>query len=213
VTDIVLHFIATDNLRSPSVGIAALPLRLPCGRLVKVLIKLGEQTSDDRRGVEFLVAIGGVDGELIRIRRGAIERGLQVAWIGDLAGFERFQRERNRPLDDASSLLQAGLPPGRDFVIKPGDDVLTSLAQTVAEGGCDVSVVPPADPGTPALGLSFARARLGMLYLPLQLDGAEVISDLSPNDFARVVFERFGVRMQNPMILEMSERRGPAGTQ
>jgi hypothetical protein len=223
--------------------------------LIELLLMLRERTSDDRRAAEFLVATGGVGGELIRIRSGTTERSLPVAWIGDQGGFERFQRERSRPLDADDVALEAGLPPavktmrtlrramraaiddpaipsvadfcvpvayrpsgfyylsstfiyvGRDFAIKGGDDLISKMAQPVSEGGYDVSVVAPAEPGTPALGLSFARARLGMLYLPLQFDGAEVISDLSPNDFARVVFERFGVRMQNPGLLEA--RGGP----
>jgi hypothetical protein len=191
---------------------------------------------------------------LIRIRGGAIERRLPVAWIGDQEGFERFQRERNRPLDANDVALQAGLPAavktmatlqramraaiedpaipsvadfcvpvaykpsgfeyfgstfiyvGRDLSIKDGDDLVSKMAQSVSEGGYAVSVVAPTEPGTPALGLSFPRARLGMLYLPLQFDGAEAISDVSPNDFARVVLERFGVRMHDPMLLEARGR-------
>lgn len=218
--------------------------------LNELQLMLRDRTSDDRRTVEFLIATGGVGGELIRIRGGAIERSLPVAWIGDQEGFERFQRERNRPLDANDVALQEGLPAavktmatlqramraaiedpaipsvadfcvpvaykpsgyeyfsssfiyvGRDLAIKAGDDLIARMAQPVSEGGYQVSVVAPAEPGTPALGLSFPPARLGMLYLPLQFDGAEVISDVSPNDFASVVFERFGVRMKNPMLLE-----------
>jgi hypothetical protein len=48
------------------------------------------------------------------------------------------------------------------------------MAHSVEEGGYAVSVVEPADPGTPALGLNLPRARLGMLYLPLEFDGAQV---------------------------------------
>jgi hypothetical protein len=89
---------------------------------------------------------------------------------------------------------------GRDIQVHPGEDLISKMAQAVEEGGYAVSVVEPAEPGTPALGLSFPRARLGMLYLPLQFDGAEVICDVSPNDFAKEVFERFGIRMKDPVL-------------
>jgi hypothetical protein len=89
---------------------------------------------------------------------------------------------------------------GRDISIKPGDDITSKMAQPIEEGGFAVSVVEPLEPGTPALGLNFPVARLGMLYLPLEFDEAEVITDISPNDFARAVYERFGVRMKKPNL-------------
>jgi hypothetical protein len=58
---------------------------------------LQETASNERRVVEFIVAIGGDVPELIRIAGGRGERGLQVAWIGDQNAFEMFQRERHRP--------------------------------------------------------------------------------------------------------------------
>jgi hypothetical protein len=39
------------------------------------------------------------------------ERSLPVAWIGNQAGFERFQRERNRQLDAGLATLETVLPP------------------------------------------------------------------------------------------------------
>jgi hypothetical protein len=89
---------------------------------------------------------------------------------------------------------------GRDIEMKPGDDLINSMAQSVAEGGYSVSIVEPAEPGTPALGLSFPRARLGMIFLPLEYDEGQVLHDISPNDFARVVQERFGVAMKDPVL-------------
>lgn len=87
---------------------------------------------------------------------------------------------------------------GRDISVRPGENLISKMAQPVEEGGYAVSVVEPAEPGTPALGLSFPRARLGMLYLPLEYEGAQVISDVSPNDFPEAVLERFGVAMKQP---------------
>ncbi|HET6771375.1 MAG TPA: hypothetical protein VFH75_07035 [Actinomycetota bacterium] len=75
---------------------------------------------------------------------------------------------------------------GRDILVQSRDDLISKMAQSVEEGGYAVSVVVPAEPGTPALGLNFPRARMGMLYLPLEFDGAAVIWDVSPNDFPRV---------------------------
>ena len=83
------------------------------------------------------------------------------------------------------------------------------MAQPVEEGGYAVSVVEPEKPGTPALGLSFPRARLGMLYLPLKFDGAEVFHDVSANDFPKVVLERFGVSMKLPLLREPASPTSP----
>jgi hypothetical protein len=83
------------------------------------------------------------------------------------------------------------------------------MARPVEEGGYSVSVVEPMEPGTPALGLHFSRARLGMLYLPLQFDGAEVISDVSSNDFSAEILRRFGVRMKDPALKKPARKRGP----
>jgi hypothetical protein len=89
---------------------------------------------------------------------------------------------------------------GRDIHVRPGEDLIARMLQPAEEGGYAVSVVEPAEPGTPALGLNFPRARLGMVYLPLEFDGAQVIWDVSPDDFAKVVLDRFGVAMKNPPL-------------
>lgn len=90
---------------------------------------------------------------------------------------------------------------GRDFALPPGIvDMAAAMIRPVEEGGYAVSVVEPEHPGTPALGLSFPVARLGMLYLPLRFDRAEVLTDVSPNDFRRVVLERYGVAMHDPLL-------------
>jgi hypothetical protein len=88
---------------------------------------------------------------------------------------------------------------GRDIQISSGDDLIGKMAQPV-EGGYAVSVVEPARPGVPALGLNSPRARLGMIYLPLEFDGAQVISDVSPNEFVKIVCERFVVAMKEPSL-------------
>jgi len=41
---------------------------------------------------------------------------------------------------------------------------------------------------------------MGMVYLPLEYDEAQVVQDVSPNDFAKVVLDRFGVRMSGPLL-------------
>jgi hypothetical protein len=89
---------------------------------------------------------------------------------------------------------------GRDVQIRYGENLINRMAQPIEEGGYAVSLVRPTHSGTPAFGLSFPRARLGMIYLPLQFDGAQVLHDLSPNDFARVVLERLGVEMEEPLL-------------
>jgi hypothetical protein len=90
---------------------------------------------------------------------------------------------------------------GRDIVVTPGEDIISRMAQPVEDGGFAVSMAEPAEPGTPALGLSFPRARLGMIYLPLEFDEAQVITDVGPNEFPSAVFERFGVRMKLPGLV------------
>jgi hypothetical protein len=74
------------------------------------------------------------------------------------------------------------------------------MAQPVDEGGYAVSIVPPAEPGIPALGVNFPVARLGLIYLPLQFDGAQVIRNISPNEFGTAVLERFGVTLSDPLL-------------
>lgn len=91
---------------------------------------------------------------------------------------------------------------GRDFQISDGDNLVSKMAQSVAEGGYSVSVVSPAHPGVAALGLSFPRARLGLVYLPLEHDEAQVIHDVRAIDFANVVDERLGVRLCDPILRE-----------
>jgi hypothetical protein len=39
-----------------------------------------------------------------------------------------------------------------------------------------------------------------MTYLPLEFDGAQVISDVSPNELVKTVCERFGVAMKEPSL-------------
>jgi len=89
---------------------------------------------------------------------------------------------------------------GRDIQVQAGDDLINRMAQSVQEGGYTVSIVEPAEPGTPALGLSFPRAMIGMIFVPLVYDDAQVLHDVSPNDFASVVRERFGVMFKDPPL-------------
>lgn len=87
-----------------------------------------------------------------------------------------------------------------DIQMQAGDDLINQMAQSVAEGGYTVTIVEPSEPGTPALGLSFPRARLGIIFLPLAYDNAQVLHNVSPNAFASVVQERFGVEMKDPPL-------------
>jgi hypothetical protein len=89
---------------------------------------------------------------------------------------------------------------GRDIQIRDGDDLVTKMAQSVAEGGYAVSVVEPLYPGTAALGLNFPRAELGILFLPVLYGEGQIVEKVSANDFPRVVRERFGVELSMPML-------------
>lgn len=197
---------------------------------------------------DFIVARAESDSELVRISTGGIERNLHTAWIGEKDGFERFQKERNKPLDATDQRMMEAMPPsartmsslgramdaviddptiesindicvrvsskddrfnylessfihvGRDISIKNGDSLVAKMAQPVEEGGYAVTVVPPIEPGTPALGINFPRARLGMIYLPLDFDEAQIIEDVFPRDFSGEIFKRFGVAMSEPML-------------
>jgi hypothetical protein len=91
---------------------------------------------------------------------------------------------------------------GRDFKIENGDNLISKMAQPVEEGGYAVSIVEPSKPGTPALGLSFPRAKLGMIFLPLQFDEAQVLHNVTARDFAKVVKETYGIEMGNPILRE-----------
>lgn len=87
-----------------------------------------------------------------------------------------------------------------DIELLAGQDLIRAMAHGVEDGGYSVCVVPPTSPGTPAVGLCFPRARLGMLYLPLTFDGARVVRDISPNDFSETIQREFGVRLAEPML-------------
>ena len=89
---------------------------------------------------------------------------------------------------------------GRDIQLLGGDNLVSKMAQPVSEGGYAVSIVTPVDRGVPALGINFPRARLGLLYLPIEFDDAQVIKDVSANNFSSEVEERFGVRLREPML-------------
>lgn len=89
---------------------------------------------------------------------------------------------------------------GRNISIKDGDNLVTRMAQPVEEGGYAITIVSPLIPGTPALGLNFPRARLGMIYLPLAYDNAQVIEAVLPKDFSTEILKRYGVKMNDPML-------------
>jgi hypothetical protein len=76
----------------------------------QLLARLEELASNDRRVVEFIVATGSSGSQLVRIRKSRVENHLATAWIGCQEGFERFQKERNRPPDAMTALLESKLP-------------------------------------------------------------------------------------------------------
>jgi hypothetical protein len=99
-------------------GVRGFARELGKGRPVDGLFpRLQELASDGRRIVEFIVADGRAGSQLTRVRNSGIECGLQSAWIGDQQGFERFQRERNRPTDSMSALESQLQPATRVMAI------------------------------------------------------------------------------------------------
>jgi hypothetical protein len=86
---------------------------------------------------------------------------------------------------------------GRDIELRDGDDLVSKMAQSVAEGGYAVSIVEPLRPGTAALGQNFPRASLGIVYLPLLFDEGQIVNNVSANDFPEVVRDLFGVDTLN----------------
>jgi hypothetical protein len=105
-------------------------------------------------------------------------------------------RRRDRAL---VYLEEAVLQINRDLPMKTGDNVGRRMAQPTSEGGYAAVVVPPMNPGTPALGLCFPIAHVGIMFLPLEFDSGQVILDVEPDAFSRVVFERFGVALTDPI--------------
>lgn len=87
----------------------------------------------------------------------------------------------------------------RDIHVKNGDNLLMKMTQPVEEGGYTVSIVEPKIPGTPALALNFPRAKLGLIFLPLIYDEAQVITNVLARDFANNIFETYGIKMQDPI--------------
>jgi hypothetical protein len=87
---------------------------------------------------------------------------------------------------------------GRDITVGPEENLIARMIQSVEEGGYSVSVVQPANAGTAALGLSFPRARLAMIYLPLVYDEAQVVQDVSPREFSTIMYEKYGIEFSDP---------------
>lgn len=152
------------------------------------------------RGVGAYAIISGPTSR--RSQRPRSKSPLGEANIGDSAieSVDHFCVRVSRREEGFQYLESTFIHVGREIDVQAGDDLISKMAQPVEEGGFAVSVVEPAEPGTPALGLMFPRARLGMLFLPLEFDYAQVIKDVSPNDYAHVVQERFGVAMNDPSL-------------
>lgn len=89
---------------------------------------------------------------------------------------------------------------GRDFSVSPGENIISRMIQPVHTGGYAVSIVEPEQRGIPAMALNFPTARIGMLYQPLVFDEAQIIKDVSPNNFVGVVYKQFGVKLKEPSI-------------
>ena len=88
---------------------------------------------------------------------------------------------------------------GRDYRVEGGRILLASI-RPVEEGGYAFSVVQPVRPGIPAIGVSFPAARLGLLYLPLEFDEAQVIEAVSAREFVTASRARYGVELSTPML-------------
>lgn len=210
---------------------------------------LASIVTEDPRMVEFIVAGCRSDQQLWRITRLGVEEDLRIAWIGDEAAFEAFQRARyetagSMPPDDADQHLTEGqrvgrlLGPameavindaqipsvhgfcvsvactedgfrymdaakailGRSVSIPSDEETVIPLFQPVQDGAYHFAIVPPRDPGVPALGISFANARLAFLLLPLQFDEPEVITDVPAREFVSRIRADYGIEMNEPMI-------------
>lgn len=88
----------------------------------------------------------------------------------------------------------------RDITINSGEDIFSRMATPVEQGGFQLCIVEPKEPGVGALGLCFPNARLGIIFIPLEFDGGEVIRNISPNDFSTAVLSSYGVQMQEPLL-------------
>ena len=104
-------------------------------------------------------------------------------------------------------LSEMGIYVGRDIVLRDGDDMINAMAQPVEDGGFAICMVEPFEPGIPALGLCFPRARIAMIYLPLECEEAQVIRDIKSADFPRFVESKYGINMSRPMLCEKIESR------
>lgn len=88
---------------------------------------------------------------------------------------------------------------GRDFTIPTAvDDLLPYMIQPAEEGGYTACLVEPDLAGVPAAALYFPTGRIVMMFLPLQFDTAQVITDVRPTEFTKIVQDRFGISMKPP---------------
>jgi len=89
--------------------------------------------------------------------------------------------------------------PGRDFTIPSAvDDLTPYMIQSAEEGGYTACLVEPVLAGVPAAALYFPTGGIVMMFLPLQFDTAQVVTDVRPTEFTSIVQDRFGIAMKPP---------------
>jgi len=111
--------------------------------------------------------------------------GFEIAVANTQAGFEY--------------LGSAYVHPGRDFTIPSAvDDLIPYMIQLAEEGGYTACLVEPVSAGVPAAALYFPTGGVVMMFLPLQFDTAQVITDVRPAEFTKIVQDRFGIAMKPP---------------
>ena len=179
---------------------------------------------DAGRGADFLIGrVAEGASELTRIAGGAVERGLDWAWIGERAAFDVFEEARRktpRDPDGLPSLLRAfrqlldgseavsvdapclaigTLPGGLSYaptgVLGPGAARGANGLWTAAGEGKGYTIFAPREAGLGAIAVWF-EGRVGALFHPVRRADPIVYRNLSLEDFTRVLALDFGMRTE-----------------
>lgn len=127
-----------------------------------------------------------------------------------LQAFNSLLREHSLPTVGGFGFRAASSESGFRYMegataFYPSQSIPSGISTTLkfggpAHGGFAYSVLVPAQPGQPALGVHLFQGRLGYLYLPLERDDAVEYTDVSHEEFRRRVLADHAVDINGPRV-------------
>lgn len=89
--------------------------------------------------------------------------------------------------------------PGQSVSISmPVDDLIPYMIQPAEQGGYTACLVEPVLAGVPAAAVYFPTGRLALMFLPLEFDTAQVVTNIQPAEFVSTIQDRFGIALKPP---------------